>query len=101
MSEEDIIEVVKEQVNEHLISQAILQKEGIEITDEEYAEAGKELALTEGYGSLEEYEGDYGKTYITTQLVREKAIDILKESANLQEVPWDEYDDYGEELESE
>ena len=101
MSEEDIKEVVEEQVNDHLISQAILQKEGVALTDEEYAKAGEELAVSEGYGSLEEYEEDYGKISVTAQMVREKAIDILKESVNLQEVPWDEYDEYGEDLESE
>lgn len=100
MSEDDIKEVVEEQVNDFLLSKAILEKEGIEFTEEEYSTAGKELALANEYESLEEYEEDLGKTYIMTELIKEKAINFLRESSNLQGMSWEEYDGYEEELES-
>ncbi|MCI9083660.1 MAG: trigger factor [Lachnospiraceae bacterium] len=91
MSEEDIKEVVQEQVNDFLLSKAIMEKEGIEITDEEYAEATEEYAKENMFESAEDYEKEYGKTYIMTQMIRDKAVAFLRESANLQGMSWDEY----------
>ena len=90
MSEEDIKELVEEQVNEFLLSKAILEKENMELTDEEYSKEAEKLAQENMYESMEEYEKDYGKTYIMTQLIRDKAVKFLRESANLQGMSWDE-----------
>ena len=68
-----------------------LEKEGIEITDEEYAEATEEYAKENMFESAEDYEKEYGKTYIMTQMIRDKAVAFLRESANLQGMSWDEY----------
>ncbi len=88
MSEDDIKEVTTDQVNEFLVASAILKAEGQEVGDSDYAKLAEEMAKENEYETLEEYEGDYGKTYVMTQIVRQKAIDILYE---LQEVPYDEY----------
>lgn len=95
MSEEDIEEVVQEQVNEYLVVSAILQKEGQEISDSEYSKLAEEMAKENEYDSLEDYESDFGAMYIRTQVVREKALDLVYSSAKLKEVPYDEY--YGDE----
>ena len=101
MSEEDIKELVEEQVNEFLLSKAILEKENMELTDEEYSKEAEKLAQENMYESMEEYEKDYGKTYIMTQLIRDKAVKFLRESANLQGMSWDEYSAEDEEMELE
>lgn len=100
MSEDDIKEMTEDQVNEYLVASAILKAEGQEVSDGDYSKLAKEMAKENEYETLEEYEGDYGKTYIMTQIVRQKAIDILYDAAKLQEVPYDEYHS-DEELESE
>ncbi len=91
MSEDDIKQMATEQVNEYLVASAILKAEGQEVSDSDYAKLAEEMAKENEYETLEEYEGDYGKTYVMTQIVRQKAIDILYDSAKLQEVPSDEY----------
>lgn len=91
MSEDDIKETTVDQVNEYLVASAILKAEGQEVSDADYSKLAEEMAKENEYETLEEYEKDYGKTYIMTQIVRQKAIEILYDSAKLQEVPYDEY----------
>lgn len=91
MSEDDIKETTVDQVNEYLVASAILKAEGQEVSDGDYSKLAEEMAKENEYETLEEYEKDYGKTYIMTQIVRQKAIEILYDSAKLQEVPYDEY----------
>lgn len=91
MSEDDIKETTVDQVNEYLVASAILKAEGQEVSDADYSKLAEEMAKENEYETLEEYEKDYGKTYIMTQIVRQKAIEILYDSTKLQEVPYDEY----------
>lgn len=91
MGEDELEEIVMEQVNDYLVCRAILEQEGIEVTDKDYSTEAEKMAKENEYDSLEEYESDYGKIYIMTQIVREKAIDLLHDSAKLKEVPQDEY----------
>lgn len=98
VTEEEIADLASEQTNEYLVTQAILEKEGKEISDSDYKKLAEEMAKENDYDTLEEYENDYGAVYVRTQLIREKAIDILYESAKLQELSYDEY--YADELDS-
>lgn len=91
VTEEEIADLALDQTNEYLVTQAILEKEGKEISDSDYKKLAEEMAKENDYDTLEEYENDYGATYVRTQLIREKAIDILYESAKLKEIPYDEY----------
>ncbi len=102
VTEEEIADLASEQTNEYLVTQAILEKEGKEISDSDYKKLAEEMAKENDYDTLEEYENDYGAVYVRTQLIREKAIDILYESAKLQELSYDEYyaDEYADELDS-
>ncbi len=102
VTEEEIADLASEQTNEYLVTQAILEKEGREISDSDYKKLAEEMAKENDYDTLEEYENDYGAVYVRTQLIREKAIDILYESAKLQELSYDEYyaDEYADELDS-
>lgn len=100
-SEEEIEEMTMDQVNEYLVASAILKAEGQEISDSDYSKLAEEMAKENEYETLEEYESDYGKVYIMTQLVRQKAIDIMYDAAKLQEVPYDEYHSGDEDMEFE
>lgn len=100
-SEEEIAEMTEDQVNEYLVASAILKAEGQEISDSDYSKLAEEMAKENEYETLEEYESDYGKVYIMTQLVRQKAIDIMYDAAKLQEVPYDEYHSGDEDMEFE
>lgn len=91
MGEDELEEIIMEQVNDYLVCRAILEQEGIEVTDKDYTTEAEKMAKENEYDSLEEYESDYGKIYIMTQIVREKAIDLLHDSAKLKEVPQEEY----------
>lgn len=91
MGEDDVEAIVLEQVNDYLVSRAILEQEGIAITEESYQEAAKGLLEDYEYETLEELEADYGKTYLMTQVTRDKAIEFLQGSAKLKEVSQDEY----------
>jgi len=95
MGDEDEMEAeVLNWVNEILVSQAIAEKEGFTVTDENFNDDAEELALDYGYDSLEEFTEDYGETYVRLNLIKERAIDFLYEHADLQEVSGEEY--YGE-----
>lgn len=91
VTEEEIADLSLEQTNEYLVTQAILEEEGKEISDSDYKKLAEEMAKENDYETLEEYEADYGAIYVRTQLVRERAIDILYDSAKLKELPYDEY----------
>ena len=91
MGEDEVEEIIMEQVTEYLVCRAILEQEGIEVTDKEYSTEAEKMAKENEYETLEEYESDYGKIYIMTQIVREKAIDIVHDSAKLKEVSQEEY----------
>ncbi len=107
MGEDSVKEAAEAQVQEYLIAQAIAEKEGLIITDKNYQEEAKalmeqyEIENEYEYGSMEEFEEDYGKTAIITQIVRQKVLDFLYENADVTEVSQDEYYGDGEEVEEE
>jgi len=89
--EDEVAEEVLEWVNEILVSQAIAEKEGFEVTDDNYEEDAENLAFDYGYAELEEFVSDYGEVYVRVNLVREKAVEFLYENAEIEEVSEDEY----------
>lgn len=107
MGEDSVKEAAEAQVQEYLIAQAIAEKEGLIITDKNYQEEAKalmeqyEIENEYEYGSMEEFEEDYGKTAIITQIVRQKVVDFLYENADIKEVSQDEYYGDGEDVEEE
>ena len=88
-------------VNEILVSQAIAEKEGFEITDDNYSEDAGKLAEEFGYTALEEFQEDYGEVYVKVNLMKDKAVRYLYENAEVEEVSEEEYysELEGEELE--
>ena len=68
-----------------------MQKEGLAVTDESYKKDAEAMATEYEYDSFEDFENDYGKSYITLQITRSKVVDFLYESAELEEVSQEEY----------
>ena len=81
-------------VNEILVSQAIVEQEGFEITDDNYKSEAESLAEEYEYDSVDDFIADYGVLSVRAMLVRDKAITFLYENAKIEEVSEDEY--YGE-----
>lgn len=90
----DLKEAAVDQVNETMVIQAIAEKEKLAVSEKDYDEEAKNLALENGYESLEEFEGDYSKIEIELLLARGKVLQFLYESSELEEVSAKEY--YGE-----
>ena len=89
--EDEVEEEVISWVNEILVSQAIAEKEGLEVTDDNYKEDAEALAVDYGYESLDEFVSNYGEIYVKVNLMRERAIDFLYENAEIEEVSQEEY----------
>jgi trigger factor len=68
---------VQDQAKKLLILQAIYEKEGFNVAEDEYNKYLSDKAA-EGYDSYEEM---YGKGNVMQQLIREKVLDYLKEKA--------------------
>lgn len=97
-SEEEVAEAALSDVNERMVIQAIAKEEGIEVTEEEVKTESEAVAAENEYDSVESLEADYGKNYVRDQLLREKVIDCLYDSAKIEEVSSEEY--YAEEEEA-
>lgn len=93
--EDEVEEEVLSWVNEILVSQAIAEKEGFEVTEDNYKEDGEELAVDYGYADLNEFISNYGEIYVKVNLLRERAVEFLYENADVEEVSQEEY--YGDE----
>lgn len=97
MGDGAIEEAALAQVNEFLVAQAIAEQEGLAVTDDSYQEEAKALMEENEYESMEDFEADFGKISIITQIVRGKVVDFLYENAEVEEVSQEEYYDSGEE----
>ncbi len=99
-SDEELDNEVLNWVNEILVSQAIAEKEGFEITDDGYEEDAKALAQEYEYDSLDEFIADYGDVFVKSNVLRARAVAFLYENADVEEVSEDEYYGGGDDLES-
>lgn len=95
MGEDSVESGAIAQTNEFLVVQAIAEKEGLTVTEENYKDEAKELMEENEYETLDEFEKDYGKVSIIVQLVRGKIVNFLYENAQIEEVSQEEY--YGDE----
>ncbi len=90
-TDEEVEEAAMDELNETLVVQAIADEEGIAVSEEDYKSDLAELAEENGYDSTGEYEEATGKEAILRQILREKVVDFLYESAKVEEVSSDEY----------
>ncbi len=64
-----------------LVLCAIAKAEGIEVTDELYAEKTEEYASENGYADAATLEADYGKGYLKQVIINEKVMEVLEKDA--------------------
>ncbi|MGN0205058.1 MAG: trigger factor [Coprococcus sp.] len=64
-----------------LIVCAIARAEGIDVTDELYAQKISEYAEQSGYADAATLEADYGRNYLKQLIINEEVIKLLEESA--------------------
>ena len=88
---ENLEEAVLDAVNETMVIQAIAKKEKLEISEKDFEKEAENLRAEYGYETLEEFEEDYSRTELELILVREKVLDFLYESSELEEVSQEEY----------
>lgn len=81
---ESMTDDIKETVKAYLTVQAICEKDGIEVTDEDITEYFKEFYGTEDY---KPFENVYGKPYLKLSVLREKMIDTIIEDMEVVETP--------------
>lgn len=77
-----IREMAKASCAEDLFYYALVQAEGLEVTDEEYAERVGGIAKGQGM-SVEELETEYGKEYIRDSMLYDEAILFVAHAANV------------------
>ena len=79
-------EVVKENMQQELFLKAIAEKEGIELSDEEYAAACERYVEESGeYESAEELEAAIGESVVRVSALQDKVLDFLVENAVVEE----------------
>ncbi len=86
MTEEDIEEEILSQVYRTMAVNAIADKEGIEITDDEYKETLDSLVIEAEVESTDELLAIYSEASIKYWILEEKVLDILEENAVITEV---------------
>lgn len=78
---EDAAEYGKEVAGNMLVVCAIASAEGIDVTDELYAQKISEYAEQSGYADTATLEADYGRNYLKQLIINEEVIKLLEESA--------------------
>ncbi len=89
----DIDEATEEAVNEKLVVYAIAAEQGLEVTDDEYAEYVGENYELYGYDSQEEYEEDYSEETTRYELLYDKVLEYLAGVITFTDVSEEEYED--------
>ena len=85
MTEEDFSEQVvlatQQNLQQEMYLKAIAESEGIEVTDEDLAEAAKEF----GFETVEEFIAAYGEDVVRISVLQDKTLDFLLENAVITE----------------
>lgn len=68
-------------IKSSLLQSAIIEKEGIQITEEVYKEKVEEYKNLFGYETVEEFEATYTKEMITKQILADETMKILMDNA--------------------
>lgn len=90
-TEEEKKEAITDLVNEEMVSVAIAESEKISVSEDEYKEYLENNYEDYGYSSTEEFEEDYTKESLMSEIMKSKVQDFLLENANITEVSEDEY----------
>ena len=85
-------EYILQYVNSQLITEALIEEMGIELSDEEYKQYASADLDYYGVSSIEELEENYGKDALVEHYTNQKLYDELVNRANVKEVSQEEYD---------
>ncbi len=82
LDEDKVRDMAEQSTAEELFYYALVQAEGLTVTDEEYAE--RVTGIAEGQGvSVEELEAEYGKDYIRDSMLYDEAIIFLANAVDV------------------
>lgn len=77
----DTLDSASKTVKEEMTVYLLVNKNNIEISDEDYKTLGEEKATSSGYSSLEEYENNAGKDGVLQALYKDKLIQMIVDNA--------------------
>lgn len=80
--EEESKGMAEDSIKTILIYQAIIDKENLGVTEKEYQKAVKEMMEEDEYDSVEEFEADYDKMSIISDMLYDKVMNFIVENAN-------------------
>lgn len=90
MTEEDfdeqVVLAVQQNMQQELYLKAIAEAEGLELTEEEYAEGCARYAESYGYESGEELVASYGEDTVRISILQDKVLEYLMENAVVEEI---------------
>lgn len=90
MTEEDfdeqVVLAVQQNMQQELYLKAIAEAEGLELTEEEYAEGCARYAESYGYESGEELVAAYGEDTVRISILQDKVLEYLMENAVVEEI---------------
>lgn len=82
---EEVKEYVKQDLQTELILRAIAEQEEITVSEEEYLAGCEKYLKQGGYDSVEQLEAAYGRKTIENQLLMDKAFELVRENAVIEE----------------
>lgn len=78
-------------VHERQVVEAIAEKEGIKVSDDDIKKLAEDNYAEYEYDSADKFIEDYGKEYLTYYLLSEKVYDFLYDNAKLTDISEEEY----------
>lgn len=92
MSEEDLQEQAANWAKEIMVVQAIAQKEGLELGEEDYEAKVKEMADEYGYEDVEEFKESYGEFFLKADIRRVDVLEYIYDNAKVNQITEEEYE---------
>lgn len=84
--ESELDAAIESSLQQELLLMAVCETEGLDLTDEEYAEGLERYAEDYGYSSGEEIEAEYGEADLRRYITLDKVYDFLLENAVIEEI---------------
>lgn len=86
ITEDDIKAEAEQAMKKELVVKAIADKEGLEVSDDQFRQLVSEAAEAEGYEDADSYIADYGEDTIMSYLLEENTSSFLIENSEISEV---------------
>lgn len=84
--EEEAIAAVKQSLQQEMYLKAIAETEGMEVSDEDFAEGCEEMAAQYGYESGEDIIAAYGEDTLRASILQNMVMDLVYENAIVEEI---------------